>query len=223
MSFHKFIICLVPFTFIFISCDNEKDVKSYYTNSRNSNLVDTLIYSCPENDDYQIWIISSNKTGTLIRTKRLNSKNKVIDELLEKITHNGSQLISYTFFDYHNNSSNSIKFYPKEKDLMKWRVNESSKYSGEFTYHGTIFNFERTRSFYKKKMDTLIFLDKYSIIPMHKHQSLISCTLFGDNVENNNNYITFNQKSYFKKGYGMVKFERVYQNKKLITYNLKNN
>lgn len=217
-------LTFVVISFFLFSCSHTSKTELYYINSQNLSSKNSIKFYCKENNDYQKWEISSNETNTLIKVKRYDSKNKLIDETLEKITQNGSDLISYTFVNYSQEFPKTILFYPKQKELIKWDLNEESVYTGEFIYDGIIFNIKRSRKFLEKHKDTLIFIDKFSMEPMIEvTNNSIGCvfksTIF-DKIEYKTSYQSFTQKSYFKKKIGIVKYERLYPNGEKKTFQI---
>ncbi len=195
----------------FTSCTEEINTESYYVKKPSENQ-EILHFFSIESKESQFWNISRSEKNGYIITKRLNSKNELIDEITEKITENGSKLISYIITDKTGEFPAEIKFYPKDKDLIKWNLNEISVYSGEYIRNGVIFEFKRTRKFLKRENDQLIFRDNYEFKPLKGQITKNLEWLY----ENN-----FSQTSYFERNTGLVKYERIYKKGEKETFERK--
>lgn len=188
------IILLMLCLFIFFSCSEKIDTESYYL--RDPFLANEKLRFNSNKENDQIWKVSRSKDGYII-TERINSKDEFIDKITEKLTKEGSELVSYEF--YEKNLGKSIRIYPKEKDLIKWNLDESSLYSGEYIHDGIIFKFVRRRKFLEKKKSILVFQDSFDFRPISKNRN----RFFN---------VNFLQKTYFEKNKGLVKYERIYSN-----------
>ena len=202
MKKHVLKIIFIIIGLQFNSCSKEIDTQSYYL-KKPFEKQENIEFVSINGKESQFWEISRNKNNGFIKTKRLNSKNEIIDEITEQITVNGSELISYLFIDKTGEFPKEIKFYPKNKDLIKWNLNEISVYNGEYIHEGIIFEAERIRKFLKKKNGKLIFKDKFEFKPLEGQ--------FNGNLEWLYQ-MNFSQTSYFEKNKGLVKYERIYTN-----------
>ncbi len=210
MIFRSFKVLLFIISLQLSSCSNELKVKSFYLKTP---LIEkeTLTFISKNKKNIQLWEISKNKATDFIKTRRLNSKNEFIDEIIEKVTQTGSELISYKFIEKTGEFPFIIDLYPQEKNLIKWNLQEPSIYTGEYINNGIIFKVERKREFLKKENKTLIFKDFFESKPIKGQLN---------HIMNKSYLITFSQTSYFEKNKGLVKYERIYSNGKNEVFEL---
>ena len=203
----KKLVSVLFFPLFFFSCIKKESTINYFVSKQNLLPVQETKYLCSETQQKQIWQRFKISDSTF-KTKRLDHINKFTDEIIETISSKGILVNSYQFNIDGQEFPLKTNTYLKEKFLIKWDINKTAKYSGEFVYNGLIFNFIRIRDFYKKHKDTLIFKDQFSITPIKHFQKEF-------NPFEKQNFIQF---SYFKKNEGLVKYKRIFKNN---TFNFK--
>jgi len=207
MKILKILLILLPL-FLF----KNESAKDYYFQL--ADLRDSIIfkYECEADaTKTEYWKLTSNK-NTLI-TEAYNNDFEKYEFFQEEFTENGSKVLM--FVSYHKNETDEIEVANrtiKESDVFKWDTKDDYHYSAvynDLTY-GQV-SFSKHRTFIKEAIISILGTN---------HNVLKFKGTYRTKIPNANYDDEYIQYSYYAKGLGLVKMEKVYPNSKTVMLEL---
>jgi len=175
-------------------------IKSYYFPYAEFKEPRTYYYvNSNDTSEKSTWIMQTKvqQSDTLFSTQILDSKDRVLESLVEKITAHSSLLIYYKLFDYDSaNNQLSRNCVIKDSLIFKWnhKLNESIVWRINYVDYiiPNDIEFSKTRKYvrYDKEKEQIVFKDQFRY-----------AQLGTDKVYN------WTTDSYYQKGTGLVNFK----------------
>jgi uncharacterized protein YcfL len=205
---------------LFIGCSTKrteqvKSIKDYYFPYYE--FLEPQIYcyvNINDTTDKTSWVMQTKiqNGDSLFSTQILDSKNRVTESLVEKISNTSSLLVSYRFFNYDNNNNRLLRDCKIIDSLVfKWhqKLNENIRWEISFT------DFASTNQIDFSKVRTLVQVDTVNKLALFRNQ-------FHFNMIGSNNKYDYSMDTYYQKGKGLINYKLYLQDGSNKEYRLVN-
>lgn len=201
----KNFLFMIPGIILACGCSSHKSeqdypIKSYYFPYKEFSKASTYYYvNANDTSEKSTWIMQMKieNADTLLLTQILDSKNRILESMVEKITRESSLLINYKLFNYDSGDHQTyrdckvidsvvFKWNQKMNESIVWKVNHLDFYS------------ENTDEFSKQR--TLMLIDSAKKTAVFKDQ-------FHAAEANSTNSYNWHMDSYYKMGKGLINFK----------------
>lgn len=204
---------LKPYILLFLCCASllhaQKNVKKYYYSAGKQKIVNVYKY-VDKNDSTTIeyWKVITSPIDNMIKTISYDKNFRIYNTFEEVLTKNGAKLTSYTDYEKLQNGENiPIKSTIQKTDVYLWKSSNSYEYAVAYTNKYGPFEFTKKRKFIEIK----------KIIVNHRQYKVAA---FEDDyfifAKRYNDKYSFQQRTYYAKDIGMVKYERKLPNKEQL-------
>ncbi|WP_117885718.1 hypothetical protein [Aureibaculum luteum] len=200
--------------FIIILTFTGCSVKEYYFPISELTNGKVYKYECKsEPTKTQYWKLTSDLKNQILTTEAYENDFRQYELFKEKITDKGTEVIEFTSY-LKNQKGLLLPVYNilKDVDVFRWNKNEPYKYTAETNYDGkykTIFSKERE---YVGKSKISILGKEHEAIKLKGNYKTV--------VVNSTEKFEYTQYSYYVKGIGLAKMEKVYSDGKKETLEL---